>query len=159
MRIPVVDDKDEIIEYKERELVVKEIYRVSALWLTNSKGEVLLAKRSLSKKQHPGKWGPAVAGTVEESENYEQNIIKEMEEELGIKDVKFKLGPKQRVSGDHQHFTQWFTLVLDEYKFIINEKEVSEIKWWDLEELKKEMKENPNIFLKSIQPCLDLFST
>ena len=27
----------------------------------------------------PGKWGPAVAGTVEEGESYEENIIKEAE--------------------------------------------------------------------------------
>ena len=158
MKVSVVNEQDELIGYKERQgLSLEEIYRVSALWVTNSLGQVLLAKRALTKSHHPGKWGPAVAGTVEEGETYAENIVKEMEEELGIKNVKVKLGPKLRVKADYNHFTQWFTLVLDDYIFVIDEKEVAEIKWWGLDELKQEIKENPDKFLKSIHPCLDLF--
>ena len=149
-----------MVEYKERGSLDKgEIYRVAALWLTDSKGRVLLARRAFSKVQHPGKFGPAVAGTVEEGESYEENMLKEMEEELGIKKVKLQLGPKTRTSGDYEHFTQWFTLVLDDYDFVVNKEEVAEIKWWDIGKLKEEIKDNPDQFLKSIQPCLDLFYT
>lgn len=89
MLIPIVDEEDNIIDYKERKkLDLKDIYRVSALWIENSKGEILLAQRSFNKKHHPGLWGPAVAGTVEKGESYEENISHEIEEELGIKEVK-----------------------------------------------------------------------
>ncbi len=56
-RVIIVNEKDEQIALKERKDIKKEeIYRVSALWITNSKGEILLAQRGLNKKHDPGKW-------------------------------------------------------------------------------------------------------
>ncbi len=53
--IIIVNEKDEIIWYKKRWTLEKEdIYRVSALWLINSKWEILLAQRAFTKKHHPG---------------------------------------------------------------------------------------------------------
>ena len=47
----IVDEKDNIISYKERKSISqKDIYRVSALWIMNSKGDSLLAQRSFNKK-------------------------------------------------------------------------------------------------------------
>ena len=79
--ITIVNEEDEIIGHKDRTSLDHEtdIYRVAALWLTNSTGEVLIAQRALSKESSPGKWGPAAAGTVEEGETYESNIVKEVE--------------------------------------------------------------------------------
>ena len=88
MKIPVVNQQDEIIGYKEKSLITTDdIYRVSALWITDTTGRILLAKRAFTKSRHPGLWGPAVAGTVEEGETYESNIIKEAEEEIGLKNI------------------------------------------------------------------------
>ena len=55
-----------VIGQKQRELLEPpDIFRSSSLWITNSKGEVLIAQRSHSKKLDPGKWGEAVGGVVE----------------------------------------------------------------------------------------------
>ena len=87
-KFTIVDENDNIIAQKERANIKPEdIYRVAALWVTNSKGDILLAQRALSKKHDPGKWGPAVAGTVEERETYRANIIKETSEEIGLHDI------------------------------------------------------------------------
>ncbi|MFA6422790.1 MAG: NUDIX domain-containing protein, partial [Candidatus Buchananbacteria bacterium] len=84
-KIIIVNENDEAIGHKERnELDFSDIYRVSGLWITNLKGEILLAQRAFTKNHDPGKWGPAAAGTVEEGEDYETNILKEAEEELGL---------------------------------------------------------------------------
>ena len=85
-RIVVVDEEDNVVGAELRSIVDEKglRYRVSGLWLRNSRGEVLLARRALTKTHYPGRWGPAVAGTVEEGESYEQNIVKEAEEELGL---------------------------------------------------------------------------
>lgn len=49
-KIIIVNENDEIIGHKKREEIRQEdIYRVSALWLTNSKNEILLARRGLNK--------------------------------------------------------------------------------------------------------------
>ncbi len=60
--IPVVNEQDEIIGHKDREdRNTMDITRITALWLKNERGEVLLA---LAKTGDPGLWGPAVSGTV-----------------------------------------------------------------------------------------------
>ena len=103
------------------------------------------------KKQDPNKWGPAVAGTVDEGETYEQNIVKEAEEELGLKE-KFEKGPKIRINGRYNYFCQWYVLKTDKdiSEFKIQEDEVSEIKWWTKEELKEQLKTDPELFVSSM---------
>ncbi len=142
-RITIVDEHDEIIGYKERGTLKKEdIYRVSALWITDSRGRILLARRHRTKSHHPRKWGPAVAGTVDEGETYEENIIKEAEEELGLKGIRPIKGQKIWVDDEYRYFTQWCTLTIDRGidQFTIQENEVEEIKWYSPEELRKGFK-------------------
>jgi len=58
----IVNEQDEIIGYKpRREITPEDIYRVSALWIENSKWEILLAQRGFMKTNGPGKWWAAVA--------------------------------------------------------------------------------------------------
>ena len=109
-RIIIVNDQDEIMGHKERgTLVSEDIYRVAGLWVTNSNGNILLAQRQLGKRNDPGKWGPAVAGTVDEGETYESNIIKEAEEEIGLEDISPTKSKKRRYTGEHNYFCQWFS--------------------------------------------------
>lgn len=139
MKIQIVNDKDEIIGFKERNKLNydRDIYRVSALWIINSEGKILLAKRAFNKKHNPGKWGPAVAGTNDEEETYESNIIKEAEEELGLKNIKPQKSMKDFKNGKYKHFTQWFVLKIDkDIKDIKYDKdEVAEIGWFTKEEI------------------------
>ncbi|MBI2668078.1 NUDIX domain-containing protein [Candidatus Woesearchaeota archaeon] len=158
-KIVIVDENDEIIDYKDRGSLSKEdIYRVSALWITNSHNEILLARRHHTKSHHPRKLGPAVAGTVEKRETYRNNIIKEAEEELGLKNIKPKLGPKVKVDNEYHHFIQWYTLNIDKEidEFEIQESEVEEIKWFSPEEIKKQLKENPKEFTPAIKEYFKL---
>ena len=156
MKIPIVDENDNLIEYMERKEADKNpklIYRVSFLWITDTEGKILLAQRAFSKKHNPGKWGPAVAGTVEEGETYESNIIKEIEEEIGLKNVKLKIGKKEiREKDGYKHFTQEFLLVLPAgfSDFLVQKSEVARVKWFSREELKKELKEHSDNFLSLI---------
>ncbi|MDD5625749.1 MAG: NUDIX domain-containing protein [Patescibacteria group bacterium] len=159
-KVIIVDEKDNVIGYKDRDIVKQgDIYRVSALWITNSKGEILLAKRALSKLHNPGKWGPAVAGTVEKGETYDSNIIKEANEEIGLKNIDLKKGPKVRMSGKYNRFIQWYLLTIDKplNKFVIDRNEVEEIKWFSRENLLKEIQNNPTKFLKTMKQYCMLF--
>lgn len=161
MKIIVVDESDNEIGVESQDIVDQKNlrYRVSALWLINSKGDVLLARRAYTKSHHPGKWGPAVAGTVEAGETYEDNIIKEAKEELGISNLKITLGPKAKVDGKHKHFTQWFVGNIDwsESEFIIQEDEVAEIKWFSQKKLQEAIQNNPNEFLSSMTEYIKQF--
>ncbi len=153
MKIPIVDEDDNIIEFRERDnRDVNAIYRVSSLWITDTNGKILLARRAFNKKHDPNKWGPAVAGTVEKGETYEENIIKEAEEEIGLKDIKPITGIKKRRKTKYNYFAQEFLLTLSAgfNDFKVAEDEVAEVKWFSEEELRKELKEKPDDFLKGV---------
>lgn len=154
----IVDENDNVVCSKERDaLEANDIYRVSALWITNSQEEVLLARRALTKSHSPGKWGPAVAGTIEEGETYYSNIIKEAEEELGLKNIQPKTGPKLRVTQDYNYFCQWYLLKSDKLaeEFKIQEDEVEEVKWITQKELLAEIKEKPENFVEAIKAWIE----
>ena len=151
MRIPIVNEQDEIIGYKERkDRNAQDIVRVSDLWITDSEGNILLAQRALSEDHNPGMWGPASSGTVEEGETYEINIIKEMGEEIGLFGVKPVLGPKYRVSSSHEYFAQWFTAVVPhDYLFKKQDEEVEQVRWFTRDEILKFLEEKTrNVFEK-----------
>ncbi len=158
--IPIVNEQDKIIAYKNRNEIQKEdIYRVSALWITNSSGEILLARRAFTKSHHPGRWGPAVAGTVEKNETYTANIIKESFEEIGLKNIKPKKGLKFRHTNEHNYFVQWFFLTIDKdvKEFKIDKMEVDSIRWFSKKELKLAIKNNPDNFLSSMNKYVKMF--
>ena len=119
-----------------------------------------MARRHRTKSHHPRKWGPAVAGTVEEGETYEENIIKEAEEELGIKNINPAFGPKLKIDdGSYHHFVQWYLLSLDRKldEFKIQEDEVEEIKWFPPDVLKKELQEHTEEFIPNMKKYFELF--
>ncbi len=159
-KIIIVDEKDKVIGCKDRNAVRQEdIYRASSLWITNSRGEILLAKRALNKSHDPGKWGPAVEGTVDEGEDYETNIIKEAEEEIGLNNIEPRLGPKERISGKYNYFAQLYTLTVDKplNEFVIHHGEVDEIRWFSRKDLVNDIQDIPANFLKMMERWLELF--
>lgn len=153
----VVDEKDRIIGHKKwGELGPKDITRVSALWITNPKGEILLTKRVKTKRHDLGKWQCAVAGTVEKGETYRQNIIKETAEEIGLKGIKPEEGPKMRMSTSHEFFVQWHFLEADRPAsfFRLQKSEVAGIKWFSRKELLEKIKSGRNEFTKGMPKYL-----
>lgn len=161
-KIQIVNDKDEIIGYKNRNEVEynKDIFRTAALWITNSRGQILIAQRKFTKDKDPGKWGPAVAGTVEENESYESNIYKEAEGEIGLTGCKFQIGPKHLSKFKRAQFVQWFALEIDKPAsyFRLQEDEVEKVEWISLEVLKFEIKNNPNKYIPLMPGIIKLFS-
>ncbi len=150
MIIPVVDKKDHIIGYKNRkDVTTSDIYRVSALWLINDRGEFLIAQRAFTKKHDPGKWGPAVAGTVEKGETYTQNIIKEALEEIGLQGLVLKKGPKFFRHSHWKYFTQWYIgIVVGRPKIRFQKKEVAAVQWLTYKEFLRLYQKDPDQFLR-----------
>lgn len=161
-KIQIVDENDKVVGLKPRQEVdyAADIYRVAALWLTNSAGEVLIAQRKHTKDKDPGKWGPAVAGTMDKGETYESNIIKEAEEEIGLIDIKFEKGPKIRVTRPRNYFCQWFRVTLDTpaEDFVLQEDEVEQVKWIGLSVLKADINNNPHIYIDGMAKTVEMFS-
>lgn len=156
-KITIVDEKDSELCAKERKYIKRnDIYRVSALWITDGSENILIAQRSLNKVHAPGQWGPAVEGTVDEGETYEFNILKEAEEETGLKlmNTDLKLGPKFFIKKPFKtRFHQFFMTTIDSksQKFRIRKSEVRDIRWISAKDLKKDIKENHDKYVTSIK--------
>lgn len=159
MKIQIVDDQDNLIGVKERSELdySKDIYRVSALWLTNSTGQTLLARRAMQKANDPGRWGPAVAGTIDEGETYDDNIYKEAMEEIGLEGVKFMKGPKTRITYPRNYFCQWYyaTLNREADSFVMQEEEIDALEWVNIDDMKKEMKTNPEKYVLAMPQVVE----
>lgn len=156
----IVDENDVIIGSKPRKLLLHtDIYRVACLWVENSKDEVLLAKRALTKLHHPGVWGPGVAGTVEYNDSYDDTMYREAFEGLGIIDVTFEKIIKKLWKADYYHFTQYYKVVLDYdlSQFVVQQDEVAEIKWFSKDELRRLLVDSPEMFLPSIASLLEIY--
>ncbi|MES2408681.1 MAG: NUDIX hydrolase, partial [Patescibacteria group bacterium] len=140
--IIMVNEKDEIIGYKPRsEKLSTDISRVAGLIILNSKNEILLGKRVMTKKNDPGKWDLAVAGTLEEGETYVSNIIKEAKEEVGldIKESDLMLVSHIYQETSFKYFSTVFSVIADKSitEFKKEDEEVEEIRWVNMNELRE----------------------
>ena len=126
-------------------------HKAVVVFIINSKGQVLLQKRSANKKLWPNMWDMTAGGHVLTGEFGFEAIIREAKEELGIdlneKDLRF-LGSvtSEDQKGDivNRHFNEYFIANkdLDETKLKLQEEEVSEVKWVDKEEIIRRVKNN-----------------
>ena len=160
-KVVIVDRQDRPVGLKNYEAIrYEDIYRVTALWLTDSKsGETLIAQRARTKHNDPGKWAFAVAGTIEEGDTYEGNIIQETAEEIGLTGIEFRSGPKEFVDdGAHKFFCQWFTAEVhkDTVQITMQEDEVDAVRWLPVGDLISDCKAHPDKYVPSILPSLKL---
>lgn len=156
-KIIIVNENDEIIGFKERRDldIKKDLFRISALIVYNSKGELLLAKRKSNKKLDASKWGPSVTGTNDKNESYESNIFKESLEEINLNLSKFELKKSVKIKnkGYGIFFVQWFLVKVDENLdfFKKQDSEVDELKWVSIVDFEEELEKFPKKFTTSIK--------
>jgi isopentenyldiphosphate isomerase len=161
MSIPVVNQNDEVIGFKERADVdpSTDIVRSASLWITNSKGDILLAQRKFTKRNNPGKWSEAVGGTVEGEDDYESTMLREAEEEIGLVVSNYEIGPKQYVDSPAKYFVQWYTTVVDRPvdAFTVQEEELEQLAWISEEQFARELVRTPEKYIDEMQDIARLF--
>lgn len=83
----VVNELDEVISLQTR----REVHRLGLkhravhVLVFNSRGQVFLQKRSMSKDTFPGAWDSSAAGHLDCGEEYDVCAVRELGEELGLK--------------------------------------------------------------------------
>ena len=84
--LDVVDADDNVIAVKTRGEIHAQglMHRAGHILVFNSRGELFLQKRSMTKDEQPGKWDSSAAGHVDSGEDYLGCARREIEEELGI---------------------------------------------------------------------------
>lgn len=151
MNIPIVNRHDHIIGSKPRAELdfSKDIFRTASLWITNLQGDILLAQRKFDKKVDPGKWAEAVGGTVEGNDSYQQTVLREAKEEIGLDVTNMTPGPKQLITTPCTYFVQWFKVVVDKPidTFTIQQEELEQLAWVPKAQLQQELKTNPTKYI------------
>lgn len=126
-------------------------HKAVALFIINSKNEVLLQKRSSAKKMWPNTWDITAGGHVLENELGFQSVIRETKEEIGIELDKNDLifigtAISSNKKGDiiDNHFNEFYIARkdLDESKLVLQEEEVSDVKWISREEITRRLENN-----------------
>ncbi len=144
--IDIFDENNNSIgETKEKEQAHEDgnFHRTAHIWIMNDKKELLIQKRSATKKSHPNCWDISGAGHIKAGETVIEGVIRELNEELGIKvnksDLKFIAIVKSIKNPKNQEFQYVYLLennsAIEDY--IFEDDEVSEVKYVYFEEFEK----------------------
>lgn len=133
-------------------------YRLSIhIWITNSKGELLIQRRSANKKMFPNMWNET-GGAASTGETSEMTCAREFEEELGVKPNMDKAELIGSIKRKYDYVDVWHIkqdIDLNDIK--MQEDEVSEVKYVTIDELKKIIEDKE--FVPTIGPSLNMFLT
>ncbi len=158
-KIAIVNDQDEIVGSAEKGEARKQglMHRITRIFLHDGKGNVLLQKRHPKAHDSPNKWDFSAAGHVDEGENYEQAAKRELEEELGLKDVPlaflFKFYTEKTVDAEHiRRFNEVFLARIDDPTIVRpNLTELGGIAWFTKSQISDMIRSNPNDFSSSLK--------
>ena len=129
----IVDESDSVVGSASRREVHRSglLHRSTHLLVFDSRGRVLLQKRSSEKDTFPGRWDSSVSGHVDSGEEYDACVVREAYEEIGV-DLEgvperiFKIDACEETANE---FT-WVYKHFSDGPFVINKEEISEVRWF-----------------------------
>ena len=145
----LVNEQDQQIGIMEKMAahIVPRLHRAFSIFLFNSKGELLLQQRALTKYHSPGLWTNTCCSQPRNGESLEQATTRRLKEEMGITcDMHevFTFIYKASVGlglTEHEFDPVWFGQCDDTP--VINTDEVASWKYMNLDELSEDLKNHP----------------
>src|SRR6516225_6443898 len=82
----VVNERDEVVGCETRGEVHRLglMHRAVHVLVFNSRGQVFLQKRSMTKDRQPGLWDFSASGHLDRGESYDACAVRELREEIGL---------------------------------------------------------------------------
>ena len=146
-------------------------HRTSHVWIVREteKGyDILLQKRSPGKDSYPGMYDTSSAGHISSGDEPAESAVRELREELGIRAEPSRLeyiGKFHRIYSETFHgslfkdheisFVFLFHGAVDTEQISLQEDEVEEVRWFDLESVRNEIQRSRERFCVP-QESLDL---
>ena len=151
--LPVVNEKDEVVGKAPLEEILNNglLHRVVHVIVEDESGKVLLQKRGLNVATNPNTWDFSAAGYVDTGESYYSAAIRELEEELRLSNHNLKLIDLNKEietvkNREIKRFTATYKVVIPANAALrIDPNEVADIKWFDLEALKRLIENSEDI--------------
>jgi len=141
-------------------------HRTAHVWILrkhDSKLQILLQKRTMTKDSYPGCYDISSAGHIPAGADFVSSALRELEEELGVKafpGLLIHCGDRRIISDDIFHgkeyhdrqYSRVFCLWLDkeESDFTLQSEEIDSIKWFYFDECVEAVRSN------SILHCIDM---
>jgi isopentenyldiphosphate isomerase len=120
----------------------------------NSRGELFLQKRAMTKDENPGYWDSSAAGHLNAGEGYRTSAHRELMEELGISgELRFFMKFPACRETYWEHVETY--LCTTDQKITINPMEISEGRFWPIPDLKESVCSHPGQFTSTFHLFFD----
>ncbi len=157
----IVDENDNVIDKDTRESIWKRglehNVRVVNIFVFNTKGKLLLPKRSMNRKIFPGCFDFSCGEHVLAGENYYDAAIRGLKEELGIVDVKLIELGKLTLEEGVNCFMKVYQLIHDGEINNYDKNGIDNLFWFDLSTVKQMVEKDKNKFKKDFPIVLDWY--
>ncbi len=154
----VVDSDDKVVGQATRGEVHAKglLHRSVHILVFNSRGELFLQKRTMTKDENPGFWDSSAAGHVNAGEDYLTSAHRELMEELGISGKLQFFRKFAACEGTLWEHVETYLCTTDQ-KITINPREISEGRFWPVSTLEKSIHDDPGQFTSTFHLFFDSY--
>ena len=150
--VVLVDEKDTQIGIMEKMAahIVPRLHRAFSIFIFNSKGEMLLQQRALTKYHSPGLWTNTCCSHPRNGESLEQATARRLKEEMGLTCDMHEVftfiykAPVGLGLVEHEYDHVWFGTTDDTP--VINTEEVASFKYMSLDDVASDMEAHPECY-------------
>lgn len=152
-RVVLVDENDKEIGSEEKIKAHEDggkLHRAFSVFIFNSKGELLLQKRAVSKYHFGGLWTNTCCSHPHPDEPIEKTVHEKLKQEMGfdteLKEVFTFIYRAEFDNGLTEHEFDHVFIGKFDGEPQPNPEEADDWKWVNVEELQRDVKENPDIY-------------
>ena len=162
-RVILVDENDQKIGLmpKQEAHLKGVLHRAFSVFIFNNKNELMLQQRALHKYHTPGLWANTCCSHQRDGESSIEAGKRRLFEEMGftadIKETTSFIYKAPFDNGLTEHELDHILVGNFEGEPAINPEEVASWKWMDLEEVKQDIKTNPDIYTPWFKIIFDKF--
>ncbi|MCK5591621.1 MAG: NUDIX hydrolase [Candidatus Pacebacteria bacterium] len=126
---------------------MKEIYTANLI-AQNNNGKILLVKRAFGNNES-GLWS-LPGGTKEKNEKIHDTLTREIKEEIGLNIKKYIHFKTYKIASNDKIVKAYYFTGIINKSIVLNKKELSEYKWFSLENIPNDLAYNQNIILNEL---------